>query len=127
MPAAARLGLWPGSVRCRLIDRTHQRNGLAGASDRHVESSFAARSVEWAEAQTVPTGFLIQSVGHAENDSIAFITLDVFQILDEEWLGTILAEERLEVGTVLSQFVQYGELLAQREGDDSRPGLFMTS
>ena len=72
----------------------------------------------------------IQSVGHAENDSIAFITLDVLQILHEEWLGTILAEERFKVGTVLSQFdqfVQHGELLAQIEGDDSQPGLFMAS
>ena len=53
---------------------THQREGLARVSDRHVESAFATRSVEWAEAHTVPTRLLIQFVGHAENDSVAFIT-----------------------------------------------------
>ena len=96
------------------------------ASRERVTATLSRRSspplLRGAEAHAVPTGLLIQSVGHAENDSIAFITLNVFQILHEEWLGTILAEERLKEWTVLSQFhqfVQHGELLFLVERNDS--------
>ena len=69
------------------MDRRRTRN-------RHVQPSFAPGTIERTEAHRDFTG-LVGAVADTQNDNIAFITLDIFEVLYEERVFPILIEEAL--------------------------------
>lgn len=81
---------------------TDDRHGLAGPGDGHVQTTLTAFVVERTESHgKAPAGGF--GVADAENDGIAFISLDPFEVLDEEpfaWAG-VRTEEALEIGVVV--------------------------
>jgi hypothetical protein len=79
-------------VRTHRTDHDHR---LAGAYDRDVEPALSTGDVERAEALVDPP-LVIRTVGDAQEDHVALVALNVFEILDEERLGTLEIEEFLE-------------------------------
>ena len=66
----------------RLVNTWHCR---FATGDQHVQTASTALVIEGTEIVGNLT-CCITSIAHADEDDIPFITLHVFQVLDEEWL-----------------------------------------
>src|SRR3569832_2296118 len=68
-----------------------------GAADEHVEASFAALAAQRPEVHR-HVALRRLAVADRDVDHVAFVALDILQVLDEERFGAGLLEERLEAG-----------------------------
>ncbi len=93
----------PGGGGAGQVDLFRQQGGdhqdlFAGAGDGHVEAPLPPLLVEWSEIHgDAPLG--VGSVCDGEEDDVAFIALDVFEILDEDGFLHLLREPALQLGS----------------------------
>ena len=94
------------------------------AGDSHIEPSVSAFAVEWPEVECHRPG-LIGSEGDGEQHHIAFVALDIFEVLDDCWFNALFAEIpfdcRLFPACLIQQVFDQG-LLGEIEGDDAQCG-----
>lgn len=111
--------------------RGDQHHLPARTGDGHVQAPLAALLPEHAEA-AAEGALAVTAEGGGEDDDVAFVTLDVFHVLDEHrhvlavlqalaLLGVGLAEQLVFLGTSFEMFLDQVGLLAV-EGDDADGG-----
>src|SRR5712664_2027089 len=74
----------------------HDGHASAGAADGHVQASMATFDVDRSESVGHYSGCCRRPVTDAQDDVIAFVALDVLQVLDEEALVRLLRESLVE-------------------------------
>ena len=72
---------------------------LLSARDQHIQPAFTAIGRKWAEAHG-KLAIGAAPVTHRNHDRIAFITLDVFEVLHEEGFIRMGGEERFRIRVV---------------------------
>jgi len=97
---------------------------VLGAGDGDVEAASAAVAVEGAEVHGDFAGF-VGGVADGEEDDVAFVALDVFEVFDEEGFafdGWVVAKVGFDFGVFAAFFVEEvldELLLGEAEGDDA--------
>ena len=110
-----------GEVDLRALDGGEDDDLLLGARDGDVEAALAAGAVERAEVHR-EVALLVGRVADGEEDRVAFVALDVLEVLHEERLGERGVEEALDLGMLrllLVEQVLDEPLLRHAEGDDA--------
>jgi hypothetical protein len=95
-------GLDASEVDVARVNGTHQDDLVFGAGDDNVQPSLAALHVQRAETHG-KLALLIMPIPNAYDDSVTFITLNVFQVLDEEGLISIFPKAFLHFRPVPAQ------------------------
>jgi hypothetical protein len=73
--------------------REHDQS-LTRPRDRYVQATFTTDPVQWTEVHRYNTA-AVSRITHAHEHHVALVTLNVFQVLDEDRFGDAIAEERL--------------------------------
>jgi len=108
-------------------DRGKDLAAFSRARDEDVQAALAAVHAERAEAHgQVSVGIL--AVADGNQDDIALVTLDIFQVFHEERLIDVIGEKRFGVRMLAAgrfQFIENGLLLADRKSGDAQAGLLV--
>lgn len=112
-----------GAVEVDVVGADGGEDGAAtaGAGDEDVEAAFAAFGAEGAEVHA-EEAVGVAAVADGDEDGVAFVALDVFEVFDEERFVGVGVEERFGVGVFAAEqfeFVEDGLLLADGEGGDA--------
>ena len=82
-------------------------HAFLGAGEEHIEAAPAVRAVDGAEALRHCAAYFHRAIGGGNVDDVALVTLDVFQVLDEQRLFSCV----ITVAGFLQCWVLLGELL----------------
>ena len=103
------------------MDGTEDHHAVLGAGDGDIQASLATHAIERSEVH-VELAVCVWGIAHGEENHIPLVALDIFEILDEEWLREAVAEVFLElrvVGAELLEAVLDEFALRDVEGHDA--------
>ena len=83
----------------------YHRHGLAGAGDCYVQTPPPSGIKDWAKTQGKVAASIL-SIPDANDDAVSLVTLDSFQILNEESFGSIRIEELAKFGMAFQCLIE---------------------